>query len=93
MRKPGLALSTNFDSVLEFRSDGFDAPMGPAADSIYGILRHLAEVMPEAAATRGSFLDELAAEPDIFKIIVTRRSRAAIPASLWTSSYIVFLGD
>lgn len=81
------------DSVLAFRSGGFDAPMGPAADSIYGILRHLAGVQPEPATPGRSFLDELAAEPDVFKIILTRRPRAAIPASLWSSSYIIFVGE
>jgi uncharacterized protein (DUF58 family) len=81
------------DSVLAFRSAGLDTAMGPASDSIYDILRHLAGMQPEVTAPGRSFLDELAAEPDVFKIVLTRRPRAAIPAGLWTSSYIVFLGE
>jgi hypothetical protein len=81
------------DSVLAFRSGGFATPMGSASESIYGILRHLAAAAPLPAQAGRSFLDELAAEPDVFKIIVTRQPREAIPASLWSSSYILFLGE
>lgn len=81
------------DSILAFRSGGFEIPMGPAGESIYAILRHLAAVAPEPPKPGRSLLDELAAEPDIFKIIVTCRSRGAIPSGLWGSSYIVFLGE
>jgi hypothetical protein len=67
--------------------------MGPASDSIYGILRHLAAAAPLPVPPGRSFLDELAAEADIFKIIVTRQPREAIPGNLWGSSHIVFLGE
>jgi uncharacterized protein (DUF58 family) len=80
------------DSVLAFRSGEFITPMGPASDSVYAILRYLAAAAPLQAGPGRSFLDELAAEPDIFKIIVTRQPRESIPASLWSSSHIVFLG-
>ena len=81
------------DSVLAFRSGGFGTPMGSASESIYSILRHLAAAAPLPAPAGRSFLDELAAEPDVFKIIVTRQSRESVPASLWSSSYILFLGE
>jgi hypothetical protein len=81
------------DSVLAFRCGEFETPMGPAAESIYAILRHLAAAEPRPVATGRSFLENLAAEPDTFKIIVTRQSREAVPASLWGSSYILFLGE
>jgi uncharacterized protein (DUF58 family) len=81
------------DSVLAFRCGEFETPMGPAAESIYAILRHLAAAEPLPVATGRSFLENLAAEPDTFKIIVTRQSRGAVPASLWGSSYILFLGE
>jgi uncharacterized protein (DUF58 family) len=81
------------DSVLAFRSGGFATPMGPASESIYSVLRHLAAAVPLPAQTGRSFLDELADEPDIFKIIITRQPREAVPAILWSSSYIVFLGE
>jgi uncharacterized protein (DUF58 family) len=81
------------DSVLAFRSGEFETPMGPASESIFAILRHLAGAAPLPVRSGRSFLDELATEPDIFKIILTRRSRGAIPAGLWSSSYILFLGE
>jgi uncharacterized protein (DUF58 family) len=81
------------DSVLAFRSGGFGTPMGSASESIYSILRHLAAAAPLPVEPGRSFLDELAAEPDIFKIIATRQPREAVPASLWSSSYIVCLGE
>lgn len=81
------------DSVLAFRSGPFATSMGPAGESIYTILRHLAAAEPLPAQPGRSFLDELAAEPDVFKIIVTRQPRAAVPATLWSSSYILFLDE
>jgi uncharacterized protein (DUF58 family) len=90
------SLAWNFhelDSVLAFRSGGFATPMGSASESIYAILRHLAAATPLPAKAGRSFLDDLAAEPEVFKIIVTRQSREAVPASLWSSSYILFLGE
>ena len=81
------------DSVLAFRSGAFVTPMGPASDSIYGILRHLAAAAPQPAEAGRSFLDDLAAESDVFKIILTRQPRETVPPSLWTSSYILFLGE
>jgi hypothetical protein len=38
-------------------------------------------------------LSDLAASPDLFKVIVTGQSRGSIPATLWHSSYVVFLDD
>ena len=81
------------DSVLAFRSGTFATPMGPASDSIYSVLRHLAAAAPLPVEAGRSFLDQLADEPDIFKIIVTRQPREAVPASLWSSSYVVFLAE
>jgi len=59
---------------------------------IYDALRSLATVEPSrrAAAPASRFLDQLADEPDIFKIIVTFAPRGAIPTRLWTSSYLLF---
>ena len=36
-------------------------------------------------------LNALASEHEIFKIIITSRPQAAIPSSLWSSSYFVFI--
>jgi uncharacterized protein (DUF58 family) len=81
------------DAVLAFRSGGFGTPTGPASDSIYSILRHLAAAAPLPVKAGRSFLDELADEPDVFKIVVTRQPREAVPVSLWASSYLLFLGE
>ena len=40
-----------------------------------------------------TLLADLAASPDLFKVIVTSQPRGSIPASLWHSSYVVFLED
>jgi len=36
---------------------------------------------------------DLAASPDLFKIIVTSQRHGSVPASVWSSSYVVFLED
>jgi uncharacterized protein (DUF58 family) len=43
---------------------------------------------PHGDATE--FLESLSADPDLFKIILTGRSRASIPADLWASSHVIF---
>ena len=45
----------------------------------------------ETSATGGAFLDELASEQEIFKIILTCRPQHTIPTALWSSSYFVFI--
>ena len=39
----------------------------------------------------GSFLSQLAADSETFKIIITSQPRGSIPTSLWSSSYFIFL--
>jgi len=51
----------------------------------------LAVAEPEKPGDEGSLLQELAAAPDLFKLIVTSRPRGTIAADLWHSSYVVFL--
>jgi hypothetical protein len=48
-------------------------------------------VRADTSAKGGAFLNALAAEHEIFKIIITNRPQAAIPSSLWSSSYFVFI--
>src|SRR6266849_6943830 len=75
------------DSVIEFRSARMATPLGPAAEIIYDILKHLALAAPELlAASREDFLADLAQESHIYKIILTSRARGSIPTSLWSSS-------
>jgi len=79
------------DSVLQFRTDRFSTPMSPAGDIIYDALRELALLEPQTSVAGGAFLDELASEQEIFKIILTCRPQHTIPTALWSSSYFVFI--
>ncbi|HTS11455.1 MAG TPA: DUF58 domain-containing protein [Candidatus Limnocylindrales bacterium] len=79
------------NSVIQFRTDRFATPMAPAAEIIYDALRELARIQPQTGAAGGSFLDELASQREIFKIILTARPQKTIPTALWSSSYIVFI--
>lgn len=79
------------DSVMQFRTDRFLTPMAPAGEIIYQALRELAIVQPMADAAGSAFLDDLVAEREIFKIILTRRPQRTIPSALWSSSYFLFI--
>ena len=79
------------NSVMQFRTDRFSTPMATASEIIYDTLRQLALIEPDSSATGGTFLNALASEQEIFKIIITSRPQAAIPSSLWSSSYFVFI--
>ena len=54
-------------------------------------LRELATIGPDSSTVGGKFLDDLAAEYEVFKIIITARPQHSIPTALWSSSYFVFL--
>jgi uncharacterized protein (DUF58 family) len=79
------------NSALQFRTHTFRTPMAPAGEIIYDALRELATIQPDISSTGGQFLDELAADREIFKIIITARPQHSIPTALWSSSYFVFL--
>jgi uncharacterized protein (DUF58 family) len=81
------------NSVMQFRTDRFSTPMAPANEIIYDTLRELALIEPDNTKTGGAFLDELAADREIFKIIITSRSQGSIPSALWSSSYFLFTTD
>jgi uncharacterized protein (DUF58 family) len=90
------ALAWNFherNALLEFRSAEASTPPAPASENIFAILRHLALVQPIAPNSRPDLLNQLAADPNSFKIIVTSQPRGSIPAGLWNTSYIVFASD
>ena len=82
-------------SVLQFRTNAFATPLAPAGEIIYDVLRELALVQPitspDSSPRGGAFLDSLANEHEIFKIIITARPQRTIPTSLWSSSYFVFI--
>jgi uncharacterized protein (DUF58 family) len=79
------------NSVMQFRTHQFTSPMAPAEEIIYGTLRELALIQPEDSWAGGAFLDDLVAEREVFKIILTRRPQHTIPTALWSSSYFLFI--
>ena len=82
---------SEINSVMQFRTNRFSTPMAPAGEIIYDALRELATIQADQSAAGGAFLDDLAAEHEIFKIILTRRSQGSIPSALWSSSYFLFI--
>jgi uncharacterized protein (DUF58 family) len=81
------------NSLLEFRSAGMETRLAPADEIIFAILRHLALAQPLPPDPSQALMADLAASPDLFKIIVTSQPRGSVPASVWSSSYVVFLDD
>jgi uncharacterized protein (DUF58 family) len=81
------------NAQLQFRSAGVETPLAPAEQTIFAILRHLAMAQPLPPDPDHLLLTNLAASPELFKIIVTSQPRGSIPASLWHTSYVVFLED
>lgn len=81
------------NALLQFRSAGVETPLVSAKENIFDVLRYLALAKPLAADPSHALLSELAAEPELFKVIVTSQPRGSISASLWHSSYVIFLED
>jgi uncharacterized protein (DUF58 family) len=81
------------NAELQFRSAGVETPLAPAEQTIYAVLRHLALAQPLPPDPQRALLADLAASPDLFKVIVTSQPHGSIPGSLWYSSYVVFLDD
>jgi uncharacterized protein (DUF58 family) len=81
------------NSMLQFRSVGIDAPLAPAEQNIFKILRHLALAQPLPPDPDQKLISELVASHELFKIIVTSRPRGFFPHAVWSSSYIVFLDE
>ena len=80
------------NAQLQFRSAGAKL-LAAAEENIFAILRHLALAQPLPPDPQHELLSDLAASPDLFKVIVTSQPRGSIPATLWHSSYVVFLDD
>jgi uncharacterized protein (DUF58 family) len=81
------------NAQMQFRSAGLETTLAAAEDNIFAILRHLALAKPLPLDPQHELLGNLAASPDLFKVIVTSQPRGSIPATLWHSSYVVFLED
>ena len=80
-------------SLLQFRGATIETPLAPADEIIFAVLRYLALEQPLAPDPHQALMADLAASPDLFKIIVTSQPRGSIPAAVWSSSYVVFLDD
>jgi len=81
------------NSVIQFRSAGIETPLAPTEEIIFTILQHLALVQPLPADPAQTLMAELASSPELFKLIVTSQPRGSIPASVWSSSYVIFLDE
>jgi uncharacterized protein (DUF58 family) len=81
------------NAQLQFRSAGVETSLAPAEENIFAVLRHLALAQPLPPDPQHTLLSDLAASPDLFKVIVTSQPRGSIPANLWHSSYVIFLED
>jgi len=81
------------NSVIQFRSAGIETALAGADELIFTILRYLALTQPLPSDPSQALMAELAASPDLFKLIVTSQPRGSIPASLWSSSYVIFLDE
>jgi len=81
------------NAEMQFRSAEFETPLAAADENIFAVLRHLALAKPLPLDPEHRLLGDLAASPDLFKVIVTSQQRGSIPATLWHSSYVVFLDD
>ena len=81
------------NSRFEFRSAGIELPLRSAEENIFETLRFLATVQPVPFDPEHALIQDLAAAPDRFKLIVTSQPHGSIPSSLWSSSYVVFIDD
>src|SRR5712692_10522701 len=81
------------NSLLQFRGATMETALAPAGDLIFAVLRYLALEQPLPPDPNQTLMAALAASPDLFKIIVTSQPHGSIPASFWSSSYVVFLDD
>ncbi len=80
-------------AVLQFRTAGIETTLAPAGDNIFPILRHLALAQALPPDPQYKLITELAAAPELFKIIITSQPHGSIPAALWRTSYVIFLDD
>jgi uncharacterized protein (DUF58 family) len=81
------------NSLLQFRGATMETRLAPADEIIFAVLRYLALEQPLPPDPNQALMADLAASPDLFKIIVTSQPRGSIPAAVWSSSYVVFLDD
>jgi uncharacterized protein (DUF58 family) len=76
------------DAQLQFRCGDFETPPARAGETIYAILRHLAEVKPSPDPPLASHA--FATDENVFRIICTALPRGSVPTNLWSRSYFIF---
>ena len=81
------------NAQLQFRTAGMETNLAPAELNIFPILRHLAVAEALPPDPGHTLLTDLAASPELFKIVVTSQPHGSIPGNIWHSSYVVFLED
>jgi uncharacterized protein (DUF58 family) len=81
------------NSLLQFRTAGVEIPLAPADQIIFPMLEHLAVAQPLPPDPQQSLMADLATSPELFKIIVTTQPHGSVPASVWSSSYVIFLDE
>ncbi|HUC54857.1 MAG TPA: DUF58 domain-containing protein [Candidatus Cybelea sp.] len=81
------------NTLLQFRSAALETPLAPADELIFAILHYLALAQPLPPDPDQKLMADLASMPELFKIIVTCKPRGSVPASVWSSSYVIFLED
>jgi len=81
------------NTLLQFRSSNMGTSLSAAGEVIFPILRYLATAQPIPPGADRTELAELAAEPELFKVIITSRAHGAIPENIWHSSYVIFVDD
>jgi hypothetical protein len=65
--------------------------MGPSTENVFDVLKQLAIIERRPQETGEHFLNDLALDSSVFKIVLTSRPRGSIPTALWSSAYMVFL--
>src|SRR5260370_5068381 len=78
------------NAFLKFRSVGVDIALAPADEVIFTLLLHFALATPLTDHPRPVELANLAADPDLFKVIATSQPRCSFPHILSPSSYVIF---
>ena len=64
-------------ALLQFRSAGVETRLAPAEEIVFLILRHLAMANPLPPDPKHQLITDLAASPELFKIIVTSQPRGS----------------
>jgi uncharacterized protein (DUF58 family) len=97
-----LSASLAWHFAEELAEVSFATPGHPRTRDLYEFLRRLAVIEPAVTpkshpqsgpGTGDPLFDLNLGESDEYNIVVTARARGTLPNSLWSASYVVFVGD